>query len=171
VGYADNLDFVGQNARRRKERTIRQTTNEPDQITPLMLTGMGYIVDKTPLLLGDYAWELEAKSYLAAMGFAGVVVERKTLADLRDVNRLASQILRMSTSKGREFFIVLIEYVFDRDRKRRWSETAILNAELSMQLRGLHVTRCDANLVAERLDHLYSWSQKRKHLVAGEDTD
>jgi hypothetical protein len=65
------------------------------------------------------------------------------------------------------FFIVLIEHRFDTDRKRRWPEESILNAELSIQLGGVRVTRCEGNGVAARLDSLYQWSQKRTHQLAG----
>jgi hypothetical protein len=66
-----------------------------------------------------------------------------------------------------DLFIILIEHSFDTDRKRRWPEESILNAELSIQLGGVHVTRCEGNDVAGRLHSLYQWSQKRTHQLAG----
>ena len=87
------------------------------------------------------------------------------MADLRRVRRLSEQLARMG--HRRTFFIVMIEHSFDTDRKRRWPEESILNAELSIQLGGVYVTRCEGNDVAGRLDSLYKWSQKRTHQLAG----
>ncbi len=173
--YADQLDLVGKNSRQRKVRTIRMDTREPDAVTSNLLTGMGYTVDRHAMVLGDYGWDLREESWLRAAGYAGLNLERKTLADLRDVGRLTKQLARARAVIAQEpqghqtFFIVLIEHSFDTDRKRRWPEESILNAELSIQLGGVRVTRCGGNDVAGRLHSLYGWSQKRTHQLAGGD--
>ena len=164
MAYADSLDLVGKNARQRKVRTIHMDTREPDVITANLLTGLGYTIERIGMPVGDYRWDVKEESYLHERGLFGVVVERKTLADLRDVPRLRKQLSKMHTL---DLFIILIEHSFDTDRKRRWPEESILNAELSIQLGGVHVTRCEGNDVAGRLDSLYRWSQKRTHQLAG----
>lgn len=173
MSYAENLDLVGKNNRQRKVRTIRMDTREPDAVTANLLTGMGYTVDRHAMVLGDYGWDLREESWLRGMGYAGLNLERKTLADLRDVGRLTKQLTRARAVIAQEphghqtFFIVLIEHAFDTDRKRRWPEESILNAELSIQLGGVKVTRCGGNDVAGRLHSMYQWSQKRTHQLAG----
>ena len=175
MAYADSLDFVGKNARQRKVREMRQDTREPDAVTFNLLTGMGYTLDHHAMLIGDYGWELRDESWLRVMGYVTFTLERKTLADLRDVERLRKQLLNMTkanlTAHGTDqaFFIAMIEHAFDTDRKRRWPEESILNAELSIQLGGVRVTRCGGNDVAGRLDSLWKWSQKRTHQLAGGD--
>ncbi len=171
--YADSLDLVGKNSRQRKVRAMWQDTREPDAVTLNMLTGMGYTVDRHAAIFGDYGWELREESWLRAAGYIAVNWERKTLADLRDVERLKKQLARAKAVMAQEphnqrtFFGVLIEHAFDSDRKRRWPEESILNAELSIQLGGVCVTRCGGNDVAGRLDSLWKWSQKRTHQLAG----
>jgi ERCC4-type nuclease len=172
VAYADSLDLVGKNSRQRKPRIIRMDTRERDAVTANLLTGMGYTLEHIGMPVGDYGWDLREGSWLQLAGNAVLTLERKTLADLRDTGRLKKQLDRMSWRRRfspvpREFFIVMIEHAFDTDRKRRWPEESILNAELSIQLGGVHVTRCEGNDVAGRLDSLYKWSQKRTHQLAG----
>lgn len=170
--YANDLDLVGKNERQRKVRLIRVDSREHDAITSTLLKGMGYTVEQLGMPVGDYGWDLREGSLLRERGHYNVVVERKTLADLRDVNRLKRQLSKMASPlKARTSVcsLVLIEHAFDTDRKRRWSQEAILNAELSIQLGGVMVTRCDANDVASRIHSLYQWSQKKTHQLAGGD--
>jgi len=175
VGYADTLDFVGKNDRQRKVREMRADTREHDAVTFNLLAGMGYTLDHHAMLIGDYGWDLREESWLRAMGYVTFTLERKTLADLRDVERLKKQLHRARLAMAQEpdgqrtFFVVMIEHTFDTDRKRKWPEESILNAELSLQLGGVRVTRCGGNDVAGRLDSLYKWSQKRTHQLAGGD--
>ena len=173
MSYADTLDLVGKNARRRLVRNMWLDTREPDAVTHNLLTGMGYTVEKLSMPLGDYGWQLRSESWLRVMGYVAFTLERKTLADLRDVPRLRKQLARarhihaLEPDGSRTFFIVMIEHRFDTDRKRKWPEESILNAELSIQLGGVRVTRCEGNDVAGRLDSLYKWSQKRTHQLSG----
>jgi ERCC4-type nuclease len=175
VPYADHLDLVGKNSRQRKPRLIRMDTREHDLVTANLLTGMGYTLGIHGMVMGDYGWDLREGSWLQAMGFATFTLERKTLADLRDVVRLRKQLAKarhlmsLEPEGQRTFFVVMVEHAFDTDRKRRWPEESILNAELSIQLGGVKVTRCGGNDVAGRLHSLYSWSQKRTHQLAGGD--
>lgn len=165
MGYADSLDLVGKNQRQRKVRRMWQDTREPDAVTRNLLTGMGYTVDRIGMPIGDYGWEICPYAFLSDK-YLSFTVERKTLADLRDVARLRKQIAKGS-QESRTFYLVLIEHRFDTDRKRRWPEESILNAELSLQLGGVRVTRCEGNDVAGRLDSLWKWSQKRTHQLSG----
>ena len=165
MGYADSLDIVGKNSRQRKVRRIWQDTREPDAVTRNLLMGMGYTVDRLGMPIGDYGWEIRPDAFLSSK-YLSFTVERKTLADLRDVARLRKQ-LSKGRRESRTFFLILIEHTFDTDRKRRWPEESILNAELSIQLGGVRVTRCEGNDVAGRLDSLYKWSQKRTHQLSG----
>jgi ERCC4-type nuclease len=173
MSYADTLDLVGKNSRQRKVRNITQDTREPDVITRNLLTGLGYTVERRAMVIGDYSWELRAESWLRVMGYVTFTLERKTLADLRDVPRLRRQLAKarhvgsIEPDGSRTFFIVMIEHSFDTDRKRKWPEESILNAELSIQLGGVRVTRCEGNDVAGRLHSLYQWSQKRTHQLSG----
>jgi ERCC4-type nuclease len=173
VGYADALDLVGKNSRRRVVHNITQDTREPDVITRNLLTGLGYTVERRAMVIGDYSWELRAESWFRVMGYVTFTLERKTLADLRDVGRLRRQLAKARHIQSIEpdgshtFFIVMLEHRFDTDRKRKWPEESILNAELSIQLGGVRVTRCEGNDVAGRLHSLYQWSQKRTHQLAG----
>ena len=134
---------------------------------------MGYTIDRHAMLVGDYGWDLREESWLHEAGYVTFTLERKTLADLRDVGRLKRQLkkaralLVLETEGHRTFFSVMIEYLFDTDRKRRWPEESILNAELSLQLGGVKTTRCEGNDVAGRLDSLWKWSQKRTHQLSG----
>ncbi|KKL10313.1 hypothetical protein LCGC14_2557110, partial [marine sediment metagenome] len=93
--YSDSLDLVGKNARQRKVRAMWQDTREPDAVTLNLLTGMGYTVERLGMPLGDYGWSIRDESWLATAGYAAVIVERKTLSDLRDVPRLRKQLARM----------------------------------------------------------------------------
>ena len=173
MAYADALDLVGKNSRRRVIHNITQDTREPDAVTLNLLTGMGYTVERRALVIGDYSWELRPESWLHGIGYVTFTLERKTLADLRDVARLKRQLekaralLVLETEGHRTFFSILLEHAFDTDRKRRWPEESILNAELSLQLGGVRVTRCEGNDVAGRLDSLWKWSQKRTHQLSG----
>jgi ERCC4-type nuclease len=173
VAYADSLDLVGKNQRQRKVREMRVDTREQDAVTINLLQGMGYTVDRHAMLIGDYGWDLREESWLRTAGYVTFTLERKTLADLRDVERLKRQLKRagallvLETEGHRTFFSVLMEHRFDTDRKRRWPEESILNAELSLQLGGVKVTRCEGNDVAGRLHSLYQWSQKRTHQLSG----
>ena len=173
--YANDLDLVGKNSRQRKVRQIWQEVREHDAVVLTLLKGMGYTVDKEGRLVGDYGWELREGSWLRVAGFASTTLERKTLADLRDTARLRKQLDKMRHFQSLapagfgNLFVVLIEHTFDTDRKRRWPEESILNAELSIQLGGVMVTRCAANDVASRIHSLYQWSQKKTHQLAGGD--
>ena len=167
MAYADSLDFVGKKARQRKVRLIRMDTRERDVVTANLLTGMGYTLEHIGMPIGDYGWDLREESWFKQQwSLDSLILERKTLADLRDAGRLKRQLDKMS--RGRAcVLVVMIEHSFDTDRKRRWPEESILNAELSIQLGGVHVTRCEGNDVAGRLDSLWKWSQKRTHQLAG----
>ncbi len=165
MSLAESLDLVGKNSRQRKVRRIWQDTREPDAVTRNLLMGMGYTVDRLGMPIGDYGWELRPDAFLSSK-YLSFTVERKTLADLRDVSRLRKQIAK-GRRENRTFYLVLIEHRFDTDRKRRWPEESILNAELSLQLGGVRVTRCEGNDVAGRLHSLYQWSQKRTHQLSG----
>lgn len=173
MSYAESLDLVGKLSRQRKVRRMWQDTREPDAVTLNLLVGMGYTVERIGMPIGDYGWAVRDESWLAAEGWATLVVERKTLADLRDVPRLRRQLSRMREAWDlqptdlRTLFVMLIEHTFDTDRKRKWPEESILNAELSIQMGGVMVTRCEGNDVAGRLDSLYKWSQKRTHQLSG----
>ena len=160
-------------ARQRKVRLLRQDAREPDEITATLLRGEGYTVERLGLPLGDWNWDVREESWLGQRGYVNVTVERKTLADLRDIVRLDNQLGRARMMLAEEklgrktLFIVLIEYSFDRDRKRRWSEQAVRHAKLSMQLGGIKVTECGENEIAEAVDGLYKWGQKLGHSLAG----
>lgn len=167
MAYADSLDLVGKNSRQRKPRVIRMDTREPDIITANLLTGLGYTIERIGMPVGDYGWDLREESWLGNKGYKGLALERKTLADLRDTSRLRKQLRTMVAAYYETLFVVMIEHTFDTDRKRRWPEESILNAELSIQLGGVYVTRCEGNDVAGRLDSLWKWSQKRTHQLAG----
>jgi ERCC4-type nuclease len=175
VAYASDLDLVGKNSRQRKVRPLTQDTREPDEVTAIQLRGLGYALEQRAMIIGDYGWPLREQSWLREMGFVTFTLERKKLSDLRDVVRLRKQLTRarhvmsLEIEEQRTFFTVMVEYLFDTDRKRRWSEEAILNAELSIQLGGVRVTRCEGNDVAGRIHSLYGWSQKRTHQLAGGD--
>jgi len=150
-------------------------TRELDEVSYTLLTGQGYTVIKRTMLVGDWGWDLRPESFLSQRGYIEVLVERKTLADLRDTERLIRQLkgaalLTASRDWDRKvFFIVLIEHKFDTDRKRKWSEKAIQNAKLSLQLdQDVYVTECDENGIASTIDSLYNWSSKAKHQLGGE---
>ncbi len=173
MSYADTLDLVGKNSRQRKVREMTRDTREHDAVTVIQLQGMGYTIDPRAMIIGDWGWQLREASWLYEMGFATFTLERKSLADLRDVARLRRQLAKarhamsLEPDGSKTFFIVMLEYKFDTDRKRKWPEESILNAELSIQLGGVRVTRCEGNDVAGRLDSLWKWSQKRTHQLSG----
>ncbi len=176
VTYTDKQDFVGRKQRQRKPRDLVMDTREPDKITELTLSGAGYTVERRALKVGDFAWGLKPASYLTTrLSFNYIIVERKTLADLRDVDRLMSQVRRMQhmmmidPAHEQTLCIILIEYRFDRDFKRKWSDHAIRNAKLSLQLAGVKIAECDDNGVADAIDTLYQWSNKTKHELIGGD--
>ena len=175
MAYADHLDHVGKNGRQRKPRLMRVDVREHDIVTANLLTGMGYTLGIHGMVIGDYGWDLREGAWLQVMGYASLTLERKTLADLRDVPRLRRQLakarhlLSLEPEGYRTLFTVMLEFAFDTDRKRKWPEESILNAELSIQLGGVKVTRCEGNDVAGRLHSLYQWSQKRTHQLAGGD--
>ena len=160
-------------SRQRKVRLLRQDVREPDEVTATLLRGEGYTIERLGLPLGDWNWDVREESWLGQRGYVNVTVERKTLADLRDVDRLDNQLGRARMLLAEEkygqktLFVVLVEYAFDRDRQRRWSELAVRHAKLSMQLGGIKVTECGENGIAEAVDGLYKWSQKLGHSLAG----
>ena len=174
--YTAKQDFVGRKSRQRKPREITMDTREPDAVTELILSGSGYTVGRRALPVGDYAWDLKPASYLTTrLAYGRLVVERKTLADLRDVPRLMDQVRRMAAVLRSEpmdnqtLFIILIEYRWDKDHKRKWSESAIRNAKLSLQLAGVMIAECEDNGIADAIDTLWQWSQKSKHELIGGD--
>ena len=164
----DYFDF-DKKQRQRKPRVLRWDSNERLPVDKLLLdTAYGYTLDVVRLLFGDVSWELREGAWLnSTLGYQSVVVERKTLADLRDVARLCEQLARL-TSFGDILPILLIDHRFDTDMRRRWKENAVLNAELSIQFSGVKTTHCAEGSLAERLDSLYVWSQKANHVLAGE---
>ena len=172
--YAASLPSADRVARQRKTRLIEQDVREPDGITVTMLRGAGYTIERRPLLIGDYAWDIREQAYLQThLGYSRFIIERKTLADLRDVERLANQLARarglVASERGgdKTYFVVMVEYKFDSDIKRKWSDKAIRSAKLSMQNGGVRVTECSENEVYEAIDSLYTWSQKTKHELIG----
>ncbi len=174
--YTGKQDFIGRKKRQRKPRDLVMDTREPDKITELILSGAGYTVERRALKVGDYAWDLKPASYLTTrLAYSRVVVERKTLADLRDVERLMDQVRRMRAVSHDEplgnltLFIILIEYRFDRDFKRKWSDHSICNAKLSLQLAGVKIAECKDNGIADAIDSLYQWTNKTKHELIGGD--
>ena len=171
--YADALDFQGRASRQRKPRLMDRDFREHDEATVTLLRGDGYTIESKTLLVGDWAWDLREQAWLHTYwGYNRFVVERKSLADLRDVNRLADQLFRARGQMAREqpgaatFFLLLVEYKWDTDIKRKWSDQAIRHAKLSAQFGGVRVTECGENEVAAALDGLYVWSQKSKHEIA-----
>ncbi len=176
TSYTDKQDFVGRKQRQRKTRDLVMDTREPDKVTELILSGSGYAVERRALKTGDYAWGLKPASYLTTrLSYTYLVIERKTLADLRDVPRLMTQVQRMRHTMAidpameQTLFIILLEYRFDKDFKRKWSDSAIRNAKLSLQLAGVKIAECDDNGIADAIDKLYQWSQKSKHELIGGD--
>lgn len=169
MGYAEKLGTVAQLERQRKPRIIDKDHREPDAVSVTYLRGMGYTVNERPLLVGDWAWDIREKAAVARFGYRRAIVERKTLADMRDTNRLMKQVRRMRGVRAKEaldnlsLFIILIEYKFDTDRKRRWSDEAVRNARLSLQFNHLKVTECDENQIHMALDSLFTWTQKGRH--------
>ena len=172
--YTASLPSAERLARQRKPRLIEQDVREPDGVTVTMLRGAGFTVERRPLLVGDYAWDIREQAYLQThLGYSRFIVERKTLADLRDVPRLADQLARARGLVVREnagdktYFVVMVEYKFDSDIKRKWSDKSVRSAKLSMQNGGVRVTECGENEVYEAIDSLYTWSQKGKHELIG----
>lgn len=162
------LDFDGKKSRQRKVRMIRWDSNERLPTDKMLLeTTFGYTLDTLRLPVGDFSWDIRPEAWLhAVLGYEIMVVERKSLADLRDVARLRSQLDRLVKIDG-ALSVLLIDQRFDRDRERRWREGAVLNAALSVQFTGVKVTHCAEGSLAERLDELYQWSQKRHHVLTG----
>lgn len=176
MGLANDLDLKGKVSRQRKVRRLIMDTREPDEVSYTLLTGLGYTVDKRFMLVGDWGWDIRPESFIGSRGYIEALVERKTLADLRDTPRLIRQLKAAALMMAcrdwdrRVFFIVLIEHKFDTDRKRKWSDKAIQNAKLSLQLdQDVYVTECDENGIADSIDSLYTWSNKLKHQLGGED--
>lgn len=164
---ARRLDYAGRARRQRKTRSIRvDTRGRYDDMSLTILRGYGYDLDIRGLPCGDWAWDLEERSYFHKQGYEATVIEHKTLADLRDTDRLRDQLGRMTDPVV--LYMVLVEYKFDTDQKRRWDDKAILNAELSMQAPGRLVTRCERGGLADRIHEIYLWTQKSKHGLTGE---
>src|SRR3989304_7684948 len=93
--YSDTMASTDKLSRQRKPRVIEQDVREPDAVTVTMLRGSGYTVERRPLLIGDYAWDIREQAYLQThLGYSRFIIERKTLADLREVERLANQLAR-----------------------------------------------------------------------------
>ena len=155
--------------RQRKVRLIRQDVREPDEITATLLKGESYTIERIGMPVGAWGWDLREESWLYKAGYFGLAVERKTLADLRDIERTTNQLSRARDLVA-TLFIVLIEYTFDKDRQRRWSDEAVRHAKLSIQLGGLKVVECGQNEVAVAIDGLFKWSQKLGHSLAGTAT-
>ena len=175
MGLANELDLKGKVSRQRKIRGLTMDTREPDEVSYTLLTGQGYTVTRRTMLVGDWGWEVRPESFLGKRGYTEALVERKTLADLRDTERLIRQLkgaamLTASRDWDRKvFFIVLIEHKFDTDRKRRWSDKAVQMAKLSLQLDSdVYVTECAENGIADSIDNLYNWTNKAKHTLGGE---
>lgn len=148
-----DLDYHGRKKRQRKQRTIKIDDREDrDGLTALLLSGMGYTVEKARLPLGDYSWE-------SPLGL--VLVERKTPKDARDFDRDLSQIKRLREVANIAFPILLIDH-------RAWSEDplwenfALDNLLLSVQ-GTIRVAHCTQGQLAHRLDSLYQWSMKNHH--------
>lgn len=172
--YADRLPSADKLARQRKQRILFRDVREHDAVTDTLLGGHGYTVQEKPMIVGDWGWDLRDKSYLTThLGYVRFLIERKTLADLRDTERLTSQLARARSLMHREqiadqtYFVVLVEYKFDTDFKRKWSDEAIRHAKLSIQVGGVRVTECAENGLADALMGLYEWSQKSKHELMG----
>src|SRR5437667_4933802 len=169
------MDYSGRIQRQRKVRLIRRDTREhahgelgtKPTITDVLLTGRGFTIERRALRFGDYGWDLRPESALFKAMFPEVVIERKTLADLRDTDRLTDQLHRayreMSSNGWHPFYIVLIDYTEDTTQWA-WSEEQILNAELSIQLgKNFYVTRAETGLLADRLESLYTYTSKPTH--------
>ncbi len=175
MSLANDLDLKGKTSRQRKVRRLIMDTREPDEVSYTLLTGLGYTVERRFMLVGDWGWDVRPESFIGKRGYVEVLVERKTLADLRDTERLIRQLkaaaLLMASRDWdrRVFFIALIEHKFDTDKKRKWSNKAIQNAKLSLQLdQDVYVTECDENGIASTIDSLYNWTSKAKHQLGGE---
>lgn len=171
--YADTLDYSGRATRQRKPRILERDFREHDETTVTLLRGDGYTIEQKTLLVGDWAWELREQAWLhTCWGYNRFVIERKTLADLRDTKRLTNQLFRARRQMAQEqaggatFFVLLVEHKFDTDIKRKWTDKAIRHAKLSAQFGGVRVTDCGENEIATALDGLFIWSQKSKHEIA-----
>ena len=176
MGYADTLDYAGRAKRQRKTRVLERDFREHDETTVTLLRGEGYTIDQKTLLVGDWAWDLREQSWLHThWGYNRFVAERKTLADLRDTKRLVDQLFRARQQMAQEqpgaatFFVLLVEYKFDTDIKRKWADKSIRYAKLSAQFGGVRVTECGENEIAAALDGLFIWSNKSKHELSGGD--
>jgi ERCC4-type nuclease len=168
---ANLLDYVGRNERRRKQKVLYRDTREPGgksiALEDIILRGRGYTIEARALRIGDWSWELRPESVLFRLGYREVVMERKTLADLRDVERLQSQLNRayVAMAEGSPmFFILLIDLSVDADDPRSWSDEQIANAKLSVQIDShFHVTESEPGRLAGRIESIYLWSQKNNH--------
>ena len=152
------LDFRGRLLRQRRERIITIDDREDlDQLTRLLLNGMGYGTNVERIPLGDYRWE-------SRLGL--VIVERKTPADARDLGRLSSQLtrLRRSTESGEVFPILLIDHrkEYRRPGYEPWGDIDFDNLLVSCQ-GTVRVAHCLQGQLAHRLDSLYRWSNKSTH--------
>lgn len=169
------MDYKGRRDRMRKQRILNRDTREPGgrdrwTTTDVVLQGRGYTIDRHALRIGDYSWLIREEAALYGAGYREAVIERKTLADLRDVDRLQNQLNRAYRAIMDEgaamFFIVLIDFTENPDDPRAWSDEAILNAELSIQLGGhFKVTRSGPGLLADRIDSVIQWTQKHRHSI------
>lgn len=152
----------------RSPHDITMDSNEHDDFTDTMLRGMGYTLTRARLLTGDFSWTLQHGSFLRDFrGFEAVLVERKTLADIRDTKRLMDQLSRMTDPAV--FYIILIDHRQDTDIGRSWSDDALFNAEMSLSLGGMTVTHCTGGHIAARIDSIWRWTNKHKHSLAGEE--
>ncbi|KKK88667.1 hypothetical protein LCGC14_2740850 [marine sediment metagenome] len=156
------LAFHSRLKKQRKARVIEIDTHEDlDRLTELLLTGMGYTVVRRLLPLGDYQW---------GSPLGQVIVERKTPADARDVERLSKQVVRLrdASSHGGCFPILLIDHREEYNTGRYtpkyqpWSDSDFDNVLLSIGGR-VRIAHCQQGQLAHRLDSLYRWSMKSSH--------
>ena len=168
---ASLMDYTGRNERRRKAKPLYRDTREPGgkgiALEDIILRGRGYTIETRALRIGDWSWELRPESVLYRLGYRETVLERKTLADLRDVARLQNQLNRayVAMAEGNPmFFILLIDLSIDADDPRSWSDEQIANAKLSVQIDShFHVTESEPGRLADRIESIYEWSQKNNH--------
>ena len=151
------LDYVGRKERQRYPRTIAMDYHEDiDGVAALLLSGIGYTVDKRVLPLGDYQWS-------SPLGL--VIVERKTPADLQDLARLKRQLdkLRVADAEGC-FSVLLVDHTTDYSRSghKWWTDNTLDNLLLAISGK-VHVAHCVQGELAHRLDALYRLTQKKEH--------
>lgn len=159
------LDFVSRNERQRIIKTITIDSNEQDPMTPVLLRGMGYDAPVHRLLTGDYSWALQEASWFRVFqGLEATIMERKTPADIKDTKRLMAQLARMTDPKV--LYIVLIDMRSD-NHSTRWSDDALDNAGLSLQVGKILVAHCAEGHLASRIDSLWKYTQKHRHSLAG----